>query len=621
MLPLTIELSNTGHIPLLFASFHGIGQAIGIWIYLKIYHSDYMIDAKIKEIREAAKEKPANLNQKTHINKFWSRYVYEITFISRSSIVFYVWSTQYIDTAVAAMIYSTSTIWFVAVRYRKQEQRENRSLSLGKKTFALLSLAVLGLWFIRASEDGVISIPALFNKGVLIALLAAALNGLNWAGSHEIGEKVKNSAVSKMRKGDVELASNLLSIAYFSSIVGIICFFLSLFFNFALGNVQSISTSVLFVLPYSLIFHPINLVNRRKANNSAKSLEINSVIYLIPLFGIAFLFLASFFNIIDSPNVRRFDFLLIGAVGIIAINFILNSGYQARQHKTEHGTNIITRRIGLDWLILSLWITGIVALYRDRWLGSVDWLWSGKTDYFALLGLSTTVFILILSFRGLRIIERTSKEEEAILSIFRKIQMHLGNSEKALESLCQIDTARPGENLSKQKSKIESAITQMAGMLSPLDSAEMHKDLDMLELSKAKDRDIIEPMVLSIFALVTVLLSLFTRPDFTIDYSIFVIDLFSIIFSSTIAFLAITLFDLRRERTTPRIESILNSPSQIMDDSEPEGIWVHLYMPLTLLGIMVISFTILIFGKWYGEWGWVCDLFSETEQPPHCTAR
>ena len=99
-------------------------------------------------------------------------------------------------------------------------------------------------------------------------------------------------------------------------------------------------------------------------------------------------------SILDVPHP---DYLIIGAMAIVASNLLINA-------KAD-------MRVAYSALVISLWVFGTFVYFHDGYTTEVP------------LELTVTVFILVLSFRVDRLARRTSREEEWVFEAFRRLEL------------------------------------------------------------------------------------------------------------------------------------------------------------------------------------------------------
>ena len=472
--------------------------------------------------------------------------------------------------------------------------RANQKILYGSQAYLLLFFAIIGLGFVHFSESGG-SFRISDFSGMLIVLLAALLDAINIDRSLKFGEVQASSSTTDQRNATKPLVYCIFSVAVTNFVTGVVVCLIILIQVILGGN--SISSyfelsNVSFIVIYTLVGVPLMLIYLRKANLSTIALEINSIRYVTPL--LALLWLVIFSDV----SIARPDIFVAGTVVVLATNMILHA-----KNQTNSDINKERDRLGLTALVLAMWTVGVIVLYRDRILGSWldEWQWSGSTDYFAMLGLSTTVFILMLSFRTLRLMESRRTEDQMTFSLYWKVWALKGRYSQTneLELIKEIDTSIPGKSLDEKKTAIHKTLESKIESLTELEQAKLLEELDYLVHSKSHGRDIIEPMVLVLFAMMTTLIVLTTRPYFD-GWNGFIIDVFAILFASTIVFLTINLFEQRRDRTS----SIFKS------SSETANSWIDIWLPIGVCAMLTISYISLLYGKWLSDWSWAKELFA-----------
>jgi len=409
-----------------------------------------------------------------------------------------------------------------------------------------------------------------------------------------------------------------------------ISLFVSIFYNALVGTFISqdgpaVTPRLLVggVILGAVLLAPASIL-LRKANHDTEDPAINGIFLGSP--ALALVLLAAFGILLP-----RFDIFAMGATLILIINILIQVDPDEESDLERLGEEPLSgTRLGFTALILALWTFGTIIYLRDEVLPD-DWLiWSGF-DYWGLLALSATVFALIFGFRVARLTTRINREDELTINIFRKSEDLTHRTDRAhfdpeiLTELRRLDRASPklksdrneptrqvgvspaqqttratGESMTGHETRGSQPHSQLFDSYLSLrqklavakryysraashDSnarevskklAEIEVDLDLVTHSKQQGRDMSELMSLVIFATITVLLGVSARPSSvtleTGSWSGFLTELFSMLFVSTISFLAVNLFDIRRARETPLFVRISRvSPDQV-DDSESE---------------------------------------------------
>ena len=589
---MVINLSQSGETPVYFYFIYSISLVIGLGVYLRYRHKDYIDKERLGDLRDDITD-----IRKNKALSLWDRYSFHLSIIGRLGIVLYALASSetYAGTAVAAIIFESWVVWLVILRkFEGGKLKSEKS-----QTITLFIFSFFGLIFVNLSHNGIKEniVNDFFSPGLWIALGGAILTAVSIDRSLEFANKItRNEARRDKEKSELvdsgenarvvdnvkkqledkekELADSVLVIliAHVAISIGLGTLFfvtnqISNGWLFSFPQFSAKSTIVIAI--YAILLAPFTLIYPLKANIHAMTLEVNSIQYITPVLSIFFLLLGTrlftatgLFENIDVI-IERFDMFLIGSIIILAINLIFHfetGGIQRSLGKKEFGYKA---------LIIALWCIGVFVFYRDPvfeyWFNfESSWLWEGTTDYFALLGLSSTIFILILSFRTLGLQERLRQEEHKATSLYWKMGLL---SKDLKEKIINIDKSTPGielenaeliinneivklqndaagapKNISKSQHEVTNELNE-----NEIELTSMQIELSELVRSKQLGRNSTELMVLVGFALATIFITITTRPGFT-TWNGFIIDLFSILFASTIVFVTYNLFEQRSKR-------------------------------------------------------------------------
>ena len=576
--PLIVDLTNSQNNPFLFNGLWRSIIVIGIFGYLLLWFREILFKINRRFIRRSI---------------FSRDFLWGI--LSHFSHALFAWSTRFIDTTLSTAIFSLWIIVFIIIRQRDDSEKsvELRRYKpfINKENLILLVFALFGLVFVTLSETGNIDFEDKSFRGVIfgviLAILAAFIGGsvarlFRWA--DHLFDNHKDKLISSTRHiGDNDLILVIQLIGYILtiSIATVLSFMIGL--GEGISNINSFfSLTNLYIMIPGGIVASLAPVAFRRTQYLTNNLGVIAISYFESILALSWLFLFT------DVSITRIDFLAIGAIIILSVNIILN--WEAESN-----------RVGFKWLILVLWSTGLFVLFRDEvfafWqIGTQgNWFWSNEIgEYYSLLGLSATVFILIFSFRYSRLIERTTREEKLVSILYRKLSIYI-QSVNNTDSILLIDKTLDSKVLTREYFYILALLNSPWAKISPLEKVEVQSELDELLLSKKKGRELSEVIVLVFFASVTVLLSLGIRPDTSYGayiWNFFLIDLFAIIFSSAIIFLTITLlYDLSGERQISIYKIIRTS-----DINQKIGRNISL-----ILAFMVaLVFTILLYDKWIG---------------------
>ena len=443
LLPLTIDKFLKNNDAFLFAAVVTIGEAVGVLLLLAIRHRRELINTRLlKAVRSKLYD--------------WSMILGVINCFDWA---FLALSTQFIDTSISAILYQLWPVLFVILVARfdtmSGEGEKYRTLSI--ELFVLMIFAFLGLVFIVLAPTGsigdLVSAGSSELLGIGIALLAA-LTGALWAFNFKWGEELRSALVAmRLDVGTDSLAGVLLGY----SIVATVAAVMMAVIGVARGGSISLSTFAIAMVLGLAINSPSAIMHRR-ANVLTDNWGINAIPYSGP--AIALLLLALFSEIILS----RRDFVWIGACGIIVANLLINLDAEQRLDGRV--------RWGFKSLIISIWLYGSWLYLRDEIIGCAFLEWTGG-EYWSLIALSSTIFILILSFRRTRLDARIQLEDDLTVAIMQNIR-ELGRipdlEPELIESLNRsfigIDTARRTEIL---RENYEDLLTTLAILESRLE--------------------------------------------------------------------------------------------------------------------------------------------------------
>ena len=399
--------------------------------------------------------------------------------------------------------------------------------------------------------------------------------------------------------------------------------------------------------------------HRRPATPTEKNAAYNYRLFiycLTPVLSLVWLFLFSLVQL------QSRDYLLLGTLIILATSILIPLTVSTFYNEP---------RTMLKWLIISLCSIGILIYFREKWIqwpwlaDDTPWEWSiGSVDYYSLIVLTATIFILILSFRYNRLVARTNSEEDQyhrILTMIDKLSISLCNTAKAnllnpirsmnvyferspdvgaegppitayltllkqelykidknqltqsdyemliadLQSSIRWKVSKEINDIDITKVSQEELIAEGLGKekLSDLEIKDLEKlsdlklEFDLLYRSKQRGKYVAENLVLCIFSLITVFITISTRPAVISHWNALIIDLIAFLFSTAVWFMTMNLADLKlyREkptRTLKRTESYnrgwLGRSVQVIS--------------IILAVVISISFVVLLYDKWMGIW-------------------
>ena len=511
-----------------------------------------------------------------------TKLILTVTVVGVLDYAFFVWSTKFIETAVTSTIYEmwpALTVYGLA-RYRQSDNRgesqsgqsQTDSYSITTEQKILVMFATVGLLFMLGSQtaDDVsfFEIDDLFFAitssesiiGIGFALLAAILGAAHVVGSIAYGDTLYHGLpkkqVSTKIKSELLLWVTLLGLMISRLAAALI----SLVLGFITSTSGSFPSSSIIRGAMLIAVTNITGVILLRVGNlrtfSQANPAINALIFISP--GVALVWLMQ-----AGITLPRFDLFIVGAALIIATNVLMHLKPDEVRDASKHSKEA-TRgtRLGFTALIMSIWVFGTFIYTRDEIMPS-SWIVSSTDDYWSLVALSATIFALMLGFRVARLTTRISQEDEAMFRLFRDSEHLIRNgilTKDIRKNLAELDTAPPSKLLEAYRTVREDIISRR-------DRAKTYEDkekllsietrLDSITHSKQHGRDIVELLSLTAFAVVTIGLGLLLRQKglqpnpLQPSWSGFVSEIFILLFVSTVAFLCINLFDIRRERQTP----------------------------------------------------------------------
>ena len=533
------------------------------------------------------------------------------------------WSTAYIETALASTLYELWPIVLVYLLARhnktdillRQPQAIGtpRVVSVPWEKLILSSLAALGVVFMLGGQAtrnlnstlDIISYGALV--GIVLALASAILQAVNVLGTLVYG-KVLFYRLVGTTDGDAQQRHENQRLVLWLTFLGIVIVRIvnipiSLGFSLVAFDVQlNVSfAGVLGSVTLGIAFGA-SAILIRVGNVLSQSPSINVLFFVSPVVALALL-------MVIGISLPRFDLFIIGAALIVATNILIQLKPDEERDFSQFGKDPKAgTRLGFTAFIISIWVFGTVIYTRDEVL-AVSWLQWSAGDYWTMIGLSATVFALILGFRVARLSSRIGREDEIMLTLFRDVEYlerKLVLDNRTSEKLSDLDTVQSKHLLGAYNSVRDSlldGIPRAGDRDDQMLLLSVEKNLDELAHSKQQGRDIVELMSLTAFAMVTVGLGLLARPreldGYGESWSGFLTEVFVLIFVSTVAFLCVNLFDVRRDRDTPLLVQVREMDDDFRVFFRYKRDLTMQHFSAILICIAIIgTFGVLLYGKW-----------------------
>ena len=435
-----------------------------------------------------------------------------------------------IDPSIAAVFYETWPILLIVLTgllFRKDQRYSTTSYYV----YALSALGFIGFGFVVFSQTGNVVLNDLVLIDIIFLFLALTLAplaafGLRWGVDLAKGLKSDRHEPEEINFFGVILANLIGNVITVPAVL------------LAAGLRSEAMTYTTFL--YTIIggFTCLSIANIlwRKVNLTTTELGINALSYTTPLFSLLWLFLFA------QVNVARIDYLVIGTAAIITANLLINFKAEVR--------------FGFRALILALWSCGAFVYLRDDFMHLLpfhDWLWHRET-YLGSVGLSATVFILLLTFRVARLAPRTQDEDNRIFALHQAVELLASRNLIAPETskhILDVDGARNPEKLRIAYTQAKLCFARAAAVYHPDADRKLLADaetqLNMVVHSRQQGVDFGELFSLIIFGGATVLLSLVSRPEVS-GWTAFIYEIFSVLFPAVIVFLIVNVWDLHRDR-------------------------------------------------------------------------
>ena len=553
------------------------------------------------------------------------------TLLAGLDIGFLAWATNFVETAVATTVFE---LWPVFLVYalaihttREQQYRKplrpstQRREMVPREQLVLTLIAAVGLMFMLSSQvtDQMSSPLSLFNLqsilGLLLALMASILACLSSVGSLVYGTVL----YYRLTEGDVgpeqrdprrieDRGSEARRLILWLTVLAVT---LVRGFSLPIGLVSGVFTSndALGLSRVAIggavllgVSHAIHMVLLRLGNIISLRPAVNSIFFMTPAAALAMLMWVGI-------RLPRIDLFYIGAALIIAINVLIQAKPDEDRNYAEFGKESLPgTRLGFTAFILSIWLFGTIVYLRDEVMTS-RWLAWSTAEYWTVIALSATVFALILGFRVARLVALISDEDKVMLSLFRDCD-YLARRKvipsRTRDAVAALDTARPRELLDHYN-RIRDDLTSVQDRIDCDEDGrlllEIEKQLDEVAHSKQQGRDIVELLSLLAFASVTIGLGLFARPEDLsrpdAAWSGFLSEIFILLFASTVAFLCINLFDVRRDREMPLIVALGDARSDYRLYFRHKGqLRVKYAIAIGISIFMGLIFSALLYNKW-----------------------
>lgn len=331
------------------------------------------------------------------------------------------------------------------------------------------------------------------------------------------------------------------------------------------------------------LIHAVGWSCFARANHALADMPaVNSLNNLTPLLALVWL------GLFSTVTLVRVDWFVLGALVIITANTLLHldpEGARRSVNQQEHDRK--ARGWGYRSLVVSILVSGSFMLFRNE-LTPESWHRWNLPEYWGMLALCATVFVLILSFRVSRVAERTLSEDTLMLQIFREAEHHVrtgvfkaenidGAPRNILTELRALNRKREAHEIRDHYLTAREIVTRAADRHWDENATAEHRgdgsglgrelqifqcSLDQLTNLRQTGRGFAEMVSLVLFGTVTVFIALLLRPSIATGESAswegFAVEMIGMVVAAAVAFLVFSLFDRQGERDS----SILRADSE-----------------------------------------------------------
>lgn len=293
--------------PFIFNTALAIGEATGCVVFLMIAHHKLLLNKSVWKL--------------VRLRVFsWMMLLWALAF---GDLSFYVWSTQFIDVSIAAILFATWPILlvFLTSRLFKFEQRYQK---VTWRSAFLFVIAFVGVVAVIASQAG--GLRELFSGlwtdfalGIVLILASAVITsfaafGFKW------GVDLANELPNHHRLSNESM--ELFGVMAGTVILALCVSPITAGIGFARGE-PIVSQTLIYGFVAGVVVVALPGILWRKANLITHSLNINVMVYITPVLSLGLLFA---FSLVGDVNIML---LLFGAVLIIMANVLIYLEFDA----------------------------------------------------------------------------------------------------------------------------------------------------------------------------------------------------------------------------------------------------------------------------------------------------
>ena len=330
-IPLIIILVNGGGSPFLFTLIWRGAGVLGILVALCAFFRQTLTDHTAK----------------TLILRTCRSWAFALMCVAELSFLLYVLSFDYIDPAVATILYGASPIVVIVagtLLFRAEGRFDNTTMGIALPLCVAFSGMAL-LTFSQIGHSGIAhNAPGIGAQlsGLVMAILGATLAGLRIALHIKVASQFRSDyrGSASASGDDLELFA-ILVFTVVASALSLPAFAIG---SLATGELVE-GTMLVMAGASGLLVSSVERIVFRKANLLTSNLGVNALTYVAPILALTWLFAFSL------AGDMRIDYLVIGASAIIAGNLLIN--FQAEIRFCSRS------------LIVALWARGAFAHFRE----------------------------------------------------------------------------------------------------------------------------------------------------------------------------------------------------------------------------------------------------------------
>ena len=502
VIPVLIELGDAEDSPFLFTSIQSFAVAIGVGAVILRIKRKLLLKWEV-------------------IEDTWSHCktgLMLVSVIGYCGFVLFSLGLVFVDVSIAAILYATSPLFLMLLMsFLFKDSQRYRKISVDTVIFAFVAIAGVALVILSQNDtpQPLLEVGNDFASsgtllGAFLVLMAAIGGAVRTPCTLKLGSLLadKYSDSEGRETGEFVFATVMTCIALLIT-GGVLCVI-----GFILS--ETISWNQLFYAIMGGFFvSSIGIVALRAANLTTDDLGVNALAYAAPLVTLVWLWMLS---ILDVPHL---DYLVIGAMGIVASNLLINA--------------VADKRIAYSALVVSLWVFGTIIYFHEGY----------ETD--VPLELPVTVFILVLAFRVDRLARRTSQEEEWVFEAFHKLRLMAANRQidyAAGETLLKIDRHKTPEQLAGAYRRLVGKLAQASkSEKARTETTEIRRLVDNLAHSRQQGAHFGELVAIFLVGGLIVGGLLFFNGDRG-----FYSEITSFLLSSVVVFLFFNIVDLQNDR-------------------------------------------------------------------------